>query len=161
MKSLRFRKMTKKEFTSFLEVTIPDYAKSRAVVDHLSYEEALKNAHQAFKKLLPKGLKTQNHHLYSVLNKKDWMGWVWISILGKTPSTQKIYIYYLYLFPDFRGKGFGIDLLNFVEKKAEDLGINRIELHVFGDNKIARKLYKKLGYHETSVMMEKLVKAVK
>ena len=38
---------------------------------------------------------------------------------------------------------------------ATRMGYTRIELHVFGDNAIARELYRSLGYIETDVHMRR------
>jgi ribosomal protein S18 acetylase RimI-like enzyme len=35
------------------------------------------------------------------------------------------------------------------------MGIQKVTLHVFGDNTVARSLYRKLGFVETNVVMAK------
>jgi RimJ/RimL family protein N-acetyltransferase len=42
-----------------------------------------------------------------------------------------------------------------LEPIARDLGYDEIGLHVFGDNEVARHLYRSSGYVETDVMMRK------
>ena len=44
-----------------------------------------------------------------------------------------------------------------LEPLARSLGCDRIQLHVFGHNDVARKLYASLGYVETDVQMEKRI----
>ena len=38
---------------------------------------------------------------------------------------------------------------------ARALGYDAIRLHVFGDNAVARRLYRAVGYEETDVTMRK------
>ena len=49
----------------------------------------------------------------------------------------------LYLNPDFIGKGFGKELLSFVEKFAKSKGILRLKLY---PTEFALNFYKKMGY---------------
>ncbi len=48
--------------------------------------------------------------------------------------------------PSYRGKGYGAKLMSFLEQKALELGLVRIELGVFDFNVTAVEFYKKLGY---------------
>jgi RimJ/RimL family protein N-acetyltransferase len=54
-----------------------------------------------------------------------------------------------------RGQGLGTAALAALEEWARARGITTIGLHVFGDNEGAWRLYRRLGYIETSVQMEK------
>ncbi|WP_377106526.1 GNAT family N-acetyltransferase [Rossellomorea sp. GCM10028870] len=47
-----------------------------------------------------------------------------------------------------RGKGIGLEAINYLEHQVRKEGLNRIELGVFEFNTNARKLYQKLGYKE-------------
>ncbi|MFH0961021.1 MAG: ribosomal protein S18-alanine N-acetyltransferase [Pseudomonadota bacterium] len=73
---------------------------------------------------------------------------------------------------DFRGKGLGEFLMNYLEKKCKKMGLSRILLEVAATNYQAIKLYKKCGfvkmglrkkfYKETgddAILMEKLIQA--
>jgi len=44
-----------------------------------------------------------------------------------------------------------------IEIFAKSIGLKSIGLHVFGHNKLARDLYKKLGYVETNINMKKIL----
>lgn len=50
------------------------------------------------------------------------------------------------LLPEFRGRGLGAKLIAKTMKKAEDIGLKRVELTVNADNKNAVGLYQKLGF---------------
>ncbi len=49
---------------------------------------------------------------------------------------------------DARGRGIGIQAMQFLEKQILDAGLKRIELGVFEFNKPALRLYRKMGYVE-------------
>jgi ribosomal protein S18 acetylase RimI-like enzyme len=57
-----------------------------------------------------------------------------------------------------RGHGYGRAALAALEPIARDLGYDAIGLHVFGDNEIARGLYRSSGYVETDVSMRKALR---
>lgn len=48
-----------------------------------------------------------------------------------------------------RGKGIGTQMISFVENLCREKGYKRVGLGVALDNKRARKLYERLGYHQT------------
>jgi len=54
-----------------------------------------------------------------------------------------------------RGVGFGTAPLLALEDWCRANGISSIGLHVFGHNQGAWRLYKRMGYVETNVQMEK------
>lgn len=60
----------------------------------------------------------------------------------------------------FQGKGYGRQAMKLIEKEAKRLGIKKLMLEVFSQNKRAVNLYKKVGYKETGKMiaMEKKLK---
>ena len=45
-----------------------------------------------------------------------------------------------------------------LEPLARSLGYDAIQLHVFGDNTVARGLYRAVGYGETDVTMVKRIR---
>ena len=56
-----------------------------------------------------------------------------------------------------RGKGYGSLLMEQIKKIAKKEQVKRIELNVFSFNENAIKLYKKLGYKEQRIILEKEV----
>jgi GNAT superfamily N-acetyltransferase len=57
--------------------------------------------------------------------------------------------------PEARGRGYGRAALEALHAWAREHGFERVGLHVFGSNEVARRLYLRTGYVETDVMMEK------
>ena len=49
---------------------------------------------------------------------------------------------------DFRGKGYGREIVEAILSKAKEEGVNRAYLAVVNDNIIAKKLYAKIGFKE-------------
>lgn len=60
----------------------------------------------------------------------------------------------------YRNKGYGRQMMKLIEEEAKKLGIKKMKLQVFEDNKPAIKVYKKSGYKETHrlIAMEKKLK---
>ena len=57
--------MTPPEFTDFFEHSIRDYAEERTRAGYWSEAEALTRSRKEHKALLPDGLKSRYHHLYT------------------------------------------------------------------------------------------------
>jgi len=50
---------------------------------------------------------------------------------------------------EFRGKGFGVELLKKAEELAHEKGYNKLSLAVEFYNKDAKRIYEKFGFNET------------
>lgn len=50
------------------------------------------------------------------------------------------------LLPDYRGRGLGTQLLLATLKRAQEFGLEKVELHVYTTNEGAIALYRKLGF---------------
>lgn len=58
------------------------------------------------------------------------------------------YVNVLATYPEFRGNGYGSELLSFAEAIAHDSARRGLSIIVADTNKGARRLYERLGYHE-------------
>lgn len=56
------------------------------------------------------------------------------------------------LIKDYRGRGLGTQLLTRALKHAKEIGLEKVELSVYTENKAAVKLYKKMGFTEIGVV---------
>jgi ribosomal protein S18 acetylase RimI-like enzyme len=54
---------------------------------------------------------------------------------------------------EFQGKGYGSNILTFVEEKAKEFGFKKVRLCVFEDNP-AYKLYERFGYKQFEFLSE-------
>jgi len=53
-------------------------------------------------------------------------------------------------FPDARGLGVGTELMQWAERRADELGLRAVSLIVSDANRGARRLYERLGYEESA-----------
>src|SRR5512143_4193443 len=58
--------MTDEEYAAFLEHLIPDYAADQVRAGYWSESEALEKSREQTGQLLPDGLKTKDHYLYTI-----------------------------------------------------------------------------------------------
>ena len=68
---------------------------------------------------------------------------------------RQAFLYDIEIRPEHRGRGIGTRAMALLQDEARALGLERIELNVFGGNEGARRLYRSLGYQETFVTMAK------
>jgi RimJ/RimL family protein N-acetyltransferase len=146
------QKMNTDEFKQYLDTAVADYAKEKVSAGNWDEEDSLQRAKDEFSNLLPDGENSENNYLYTILNEKnEGAGIIWL----ERQSPEKGFIYDIRIKDEYQGKGYGKETMKAIEEKAKQLGMNKIGLHVFGHNKIARGLYEKIGYKTTNVVMEK------
>jgi ribosomal protein S18 acetylase RimI-like enzyme len=69
--------------------------------------------------------------------------------------TKSAFIFDIEMDPGERGKGYGRQTMQLLEAKARELGVRKMELHVFAKNAVAKSLYESLGYQTSSTNMVK------
>lgn len=148
--------MTVPEFQRYLKPAIRDYAQMHIRAGDVDPKKALSRARQEYAELLPKGLASPGHHLYSITLAADDkpIGMVWFE-LKQRQGKRKAFIFDFAINKAQRGKGFGSRAMSAVEQQAKRLGAVAVDLHVFGHNLAARGLYEKCGYHYTGMHMTK------
>jgi ribosomal protein S18 acetylase RimI-like enzyme len=106
-------------------------------------------------KILPDGQATPGHDFRSIVNEDRLVvGVLWFAP-NEAPHRRAIFIWDIVISAGFRGRGYGRAALEALEPIALALGYGEIELHVFGDNEVARNLYRSAGFVETNVSMVK------
>jgi ribosomal protein S18 acetylase RimI-like enzyme len=148
---IHFVLMNDDEYKNYLSSAITSYAEEKVISGNWSQEESISKAEEEYTRLLPKGVKTDNNFLYSILDDDKAIGAIWLAQL----SEEKGYIYDINIVEKYQGFGYGKEAMKQIEKVGQKLGMKKIGLHVFGHNKVARGLYDKLGYQTTNVLMEK------
>lgn len=148
---LRLVEMNSSDFERYLSFAIKNYADEHVKVGNWSEKEAIAKAKGEYEKLLPEKEKTTNSKLFTLWDDNQEIGMIW---LGKR-SVEKGYIYDINIWEEYQGNGYGKQAMNEIENIAKNWGLKSIELLVFGNNKVARSLYEKLGYIETNVIMNK------
>jgi RimJ/RimL family protein N-acetyltransferase len=151
-------RMDEPSFREYRRHLVHDYAADKVRSGVWSAEEAEDRATKELEELLPDGMLTRDHYLYSVRDESvpAEVGIVWISPRD-SGAGRTLWIYDIIVHDRFRRRGYASSILNLVEDKARDLGAGKVELHVFGHNQGARALYEKQGYTPTSIIMAKPV----
>ncbi|WP_437276729.1 GNAT family N-acetyltransferase [Sorangium sp. So ce375] len=142
------------ELDAFLDLVVSSYASERASAVDARLEEARRNGRSQVEALLPQGLATPDHHLYSVLEGSVAVGYLWIG-MNDVDGFRSAFVYDIHLREEARGRGLGRRVMVLAEEAARALGGRDMELHVFAQNTRARRLYESLGYRMTSLSMRK------
>lgn len=135
--------------------SIEGYAADKVRVGTWPAEGAEARAAAEFLSILPEGQATPGHDFRSVMNEDGAIvGSLWFAP-DRGTGRSAIFIWDIVVDPAFRGRGYGRATLAALEPIARELGYSEIGLHVFGDNEVARNLYRSAGYAETDVSMVK------
>lgn len=155
MVSLQY--MDDSDFDKYLEWSVKNYASEKVKAGAWPEEGSIERSGEEFKRLLPNGRKSENNHLFMIIDDSSKMkaGILWLGILGTGSELSGAFIWDIMLYPEFRGKGLGKQAMQAVEVEARKLGARRISLHVFGQNTVATSLYRKVGYTVTDLVMSK------
>ncbi len=147
--------MTPDAYARWLDTIVVAYAGDKVRVGAWPEDEALERSQRAFETLLPQGLATPGHELRSIVAENGTS----VGVLWFAPNDELrgavAFIYDIEIDEAHRGRGYGRAALEALEPLARSLGFDAIGLHVFGDNDVARGLYRSAGFVETDVMMRK------
>lgn len=148
--------MTEREYQDWLKPSMFSYAQAHVEAGNWSANEALQRAQKEFDELLPNGLQTENHYLYSIVDATsgDQVGILWFAV-REHGAKREAFVYDIEVFERFRRHGYAAGAFSALEERASELGLTAISLHVFGSNAPARALYEKLGFVTTNVLMSK------
>ena len=144
--------MKQEDFPQYLQHAVENYAKDKIASGNWSEEEGLELSKKEFNKLLPEGVKSKGNFIYSIFHDQQRVGMIW---LAHPYKEDEGYIYDFNILDIYQGHGYGKEAMKEIEKIAKKLGMTKIELHVFGQNQVARNLYEKMGYEITNVIMAK------
>lgn len=153
---ITLKPMNQEEFKHYISFAIEDYAKDKIASGNWSEDEAINLSKKSFNQLLPKDEKTENNHLFSIFHNDILVGMIWIAQKDPTKPNEG-FIYDFMIFEQYQGQGYAKKAMKEIETIAKGLGVNKIGLHVFGQNKIARGLYEKMGYEITNITMAKTI----
>jgi RimJ/RimL family protein N-acetyltransferase len=148
--------MTETEFCLYRQRLIREYAAEKVRAGNWSAEESLSRSEQEIDQLLPDGLRTKEHNLFSIRDTglSENLGILWFAVVHWS-SKPSAFVYDIEIEEALRGKGYGTQALMALEEQVKTLGIDTIRLNVFGYNHAARALYAKLGYEITNINMAK------
>ena len=147
--------MRRDEFPAYLEHGTEYYAGTLVAQAGLPEEAARSKSIADHDSLFANGLDTPDLFVLVVESDGEPVGNV---VFGprERHGRRLAFLYDLHITPEHRGKAaIGTTAMALLREEARALGLERIELNVFGGNEGARRLYQSLGYQETFVTMAK------
>jgi ribosomal protein S18 acetylase RimI-like enzyme len=150
--------MTEPEFEAFLEELIPAYAKDKVDSGEWTDAEALALSARGARDLLPQGLATPGHHLFTVRDASGAVrvGELWFAEQERA-GKRIAYVYDIAIRPEYHRLGHATRAFAALEEEVRRRGLAGIALHVFGHNAPAIALYQRLGFHPTDLNLFKPV----
>lgn len=152
--SVALETLSREDFEAYRRYTVENYAREKAESGQWAASDSLRRSEKEIASLLPDGVDSKGHFLYSIRAGADEVGRVWLHVREEA-GRSLAWIFDFVIFAEFRGKGFGSKALPATEAKAKELGADETGLHVFAHNKIAVSLYERSGYEATSIVMSK------
>jgi RimJ/RimL family protein N-acetyltransferase len=152
--------MNEEQLEAFLTQAVPEYAADQVRAGNWAAERALDTAESVYAQLLPRGSATRDHYLFTIWDERRGVavGSLWFAVLEEA-GKQQAFVYDVRIAEAFRHQGYGTQALRLMEDRVRALGLDRIGLHVFAHNRIARAMYEKLGYETTNLIMYKVLEA--
>lgn len=153
---VRLTPLTEEAFAIWRRDAIPAYAQDKVEASNWLPEVALERSEAEFSRFLPEGLTTPDQHFFSIVDEAtgSQVGVVWFSV-ADWGGRRAAFILDFMIHEPFRRHGFALQALSALEDEVRVLGLDTIELHVFGHNRAARALYEKAGFEVTNVNMAK------
>jgi ribosomal protein S18 acetylase RimI-like enzyme len=153
---VRLSTMSEQDYYHFFETTAVEYAAENIQAGFWSAADASERSRKELLKLLPDGVRTKGHRLYSVQDGESGrvIGHLWIKV-EESVGGRTGFIYAIYLEQAFRGRGFGKAIMEELDFEAGRLGLRALALHVFSSNPVALHLYERSGYQTRSLNMVK------
>ena len=153
MATVRLDPMTDDEYDAWLEKIVPEYAADNVRSGRWAQAESVALSQASFDELLTNGRDTAGQLLWTVRDEGgSEVGILWVAT-DRRP--RYAFIYDIEMDAARRGEGLGTATLTALEEWCRANGIDSIGLHVFAHNEGAWRLYKRMGYVETDVNMEK------
>ncbi len=155
---ITFRSPSQHEFQAFVDYFIPDYAAEIVSNYLLSEDDALAQARRELEASFPDGEKSAGQILLCIVlndaENANHIGYLWYK---PDPQLHSAYINDFYLFPAFRGKGFGSEAMKQLELRLVEEGCKQIKLRVAAGNPQARRVYENNGFNVTGINMNKVL----
>ena len=152
---MKLEKMTQTDFEVWAPRSRQDYADDQIRANGLTKHEAYEFSERDFARLLPDGLSTKDNYLYTIKHSdRKVVGYLWFCIRG-ADDCRKALLCEIVIDENYRGQGIGKRAMLQFEQEVMKLGLNKIDLHVFGYNENAIRLYQSLGFKTTKLVMSK------
>lgn len=148
-----FVPMSEELFEKEFSTWVRDYAQEKIDSGNWKQEEALEQSRKEHLYLLPEGVHTEGHHLFSILNEsQENVGMIWFGIKEQGEPVGA-FIWKFEIYEKFRRCGYASASLTELRRMLAGMGVKRVSLHVFASNRAAVSLYEKMGYEPTNIVM--------
>lgn len=121
-------------------------------------DEAVKRVLAGTAHFLPQGRDTAGHHLVVAENEAGEVvgdAWVGPDPQDTTGTADSAWLYDINVFERFWRNGYGSAILAAAEELVAGEGRTRLGLNVVGDNDVAIAMYRRNGYHVSSMQLDK------
>jgi RimJ/RimL family protein N-acetyltransferase len=146
-------KMDTETFQRFARHSAATYA--QALEQAYAQERTSPEGENLLSNLLPQGLETPNHYLFTLHDDDgEQVGVLWYGII-EDDDAKTLFIYDFEIFPYAQRRGHAKTTLKQIQQWATTQGIQHLELNVFFDNHPARMLYDWFGMKPTEMTMTK------
>jgi ribosomal protein S18 acetylase RimI-like enzyme len=147
--------MTAATWDAWRDASIAGYVRDMVRVGAWPADDAPARASRELEHLLPSGRETPGHEFRSIVSGSgETVGAIWFGPY-ELVGAGAAFVLDIAVDGEYRGRGYGRAALLALEPIVRQLGYDSIRLHVFGDNEVARNLYRTSGYVETDVSMLK------
>jgi ribosomal protein S18 acetylase RimI-like enzyme len=146
--------MSDEEYADFRERSEVSYAAAIAASRAVSLPEARRQAAEDHDRLLPEGVRTPGHYLWTAYEGNEALGDLWLHVETK-PDGPHAFGYGIEVRPELRRRGYGRAIAAAAEQKCREMNVVSIGLTVFGPNRAAQSLYEDLGFEVTVLQMRK------
>ena len=151
--TVTLQQMSQTEYDAWYRDAVGTYAQEFVDSRILDAAAARERAETDFEQLLPQGLDTENHLLWTARDDTTVVGTIWIALMpDRTPPHS--FVYALDVDPGQRRRGYGQAIMEAAMQECRDRGVATMGLNVFGHNDTARRLYDRLGFAVTSTSMK-------
>ena len=152
---MRIEPMNQATYESYLPVAIEEYAGDKSSARTWSEHEAFAKATEEFAALLPEGLKTKDHYLFTFRDETGSdIGMVWVHVTEESRG-RCAFIFDVKITSEKQNQGYGKEALRLLEVILKRMNVKKISLHVFAHNERAIHVYDSLGYETTDYHMSK------
>jgi GNAT superfamily N-acetyltransferase len=150
--------MSDDEYAEFRRRSEASYANEIAAARAIPLSEARRQAAEEHQQLLPEGLRTSGHYLWTAYEGDRSVGDLWLHVEAKSDGLHA-FGYAFEVRPELRRRGYGRAITAAAEQKCREMNVVTIGLTVFGPNKAAQSLYEDLGFEPTVLQMRKRLSA--
>lgn len=153
---LVLRDLTDEELAHYLVHLEQSYADDMHRLGGVPEAVARADARESTLQLFPDGRPVDGHHLWRAEDGDGRpVGLLWLAHRQPGTVREHAYVYDIEVDADRRGEGWGRRLIERAEAITREWGLASLQLNVFGDNEVARSLYRSAGFREQQITMTK------